>query len=544
MKHHSETIVDSNSVKTRGVCRAVALALAFCGALSGFGDIVAWYHFDGTVGESCASGTTFQNAVNPGKYPAVLDSVDTGSYNAPMVTNFLVSPFNVYRDGLAGAPVANATAIAYAASVGNERIKVTEESDDRDLHLQTGTVECFVKFKTTDSNWRTLISRLGSDSGQDFRLWHQGTNLYLDYRYIDGSGNMQTKTSVAVSSSGYSTYLNDGLWHHLALTLDEATRVFQVFVDYKPVGSVTLLGALNYSDGQFWTFGGPANPGGRAQGGSWDEIRFSDEVLSTAKMLHFGNTVADGEAVLYLPFENDFASVARTPFSAGDDAYATSRTTLQAENKLWYEDADYNCILDGDKTVVRTPNDYVLAISNGVAKLALSDFNLRCFDSLTFEFFIKGEASTTVVPYYGKILGLGTDGMNSGRRLCEFSRSQNSDRLVYSFDTPGKVNTSLGASGSVFDGAWHHFALTMDTQLYDGGTTVTNIARAYLDYAPAGSGSAPGAFWASPNLVLHVGDSSRNVSFRIDEIRVSKGVLPSAKFMRWRNRKGLILYFR
>lgn len=81
---------------------------------------------------------------------------------------------------------------------------------------------------------------------------------------------------------GTSPVLNDGLWHHFAATYDGTTRDFRLYVDYIQTAQATLSGGLFYDDTAL-RFGQGA--GGRAFDGLLDEIRLSDQVLTTNQFL-------------------------------------------------------------------------------------------------------------------------------------------------------------------------------------------------------------------------------------------------------------------
>jgi hypothetical protein len=92
-------------------------------------------------------------------------------------TNFLAAPCHIYRDGVNGTPVVNVSALShmYDPSGSNDKgggiIAITEGVEDRALHFQHGTVECFLKTTASD-HWVSLISRQAADEniGVSFHL--------------------------------------------------------------------------------------------------------------------------------------------------------------------------------------------------------------------------------------------------------------------------------------------------------------------------------------------------------------------------------------
>ena len=98
-------------------------------------------------------------------------------------------------------------------------------------------------------------------------------------------------------------------------------------------------------------------------------------------------------------------------------------------------------------------------------------------------------------------------------------------------DNPTETGGAVWSSGKdVFDGAWHHVALTVETGTWNGNPT--QDTKLYIDYEYQGIKSQMGTLSVLPNLYLKLGQSSSLLYF--DEFRVACGVLPVTKFQRLR----------
>ena len=115
-------------------------------------------------------------------------------------------------------------------------------------------------------------------------------------------------------TSGHS--LNDGNWHHIAVTYDEASSPqLKLYVDYELAASLipnTPDNKLYYDPGYPLQIGSYTGDGLE---GWIDEVRFTDEVLSTSEFLR----TTDGEGMMFFR-SNDPGGGARD--SSDDERYA------------------------------------------------------------------------------------------------------------------------------------------------------------------------------------------------------------------------------
>lgn len=535
------------------------------------GKTLAWYHFDDTPGIVRDLGYEYPNAVeSPApleeqKYPARLSEFYKGQawgirFQSLVATNFFVSPFNMYRDGVNGEPVENVSALSHMYHpVGTESniggiIAITEKDGAKDLHVQHGTVECFVN-TVASGHYVSLISRHDGANDETFMLYTENCkHLRLRYVYVKDDGSTEKESSVELSSSAY-TLIADGLWHHLAFTIDEKTHEFILYIDYRKIQSTILKGPLHYVDGAVWCFGGKSN-GGWCSGGAWDEIRFTDEILSRDDMLRFA-TASVGKTLLHCSFDGNCEPSVGTA-TAVDNAKLSSDF---AEGNLVYEPFVFSGIEDGAGNVLLASNKSALQIRNGTAAtFDISHVNLRSCQALTIEFFMKMDAVSGNVPNWGHLMCMTAAKDWSAVHLAYVQRYNNG--LYTVFDNPtqtgGEAKTASNW-GNIFDGAWHHIAFTIDQGMRDGKPT--EVVKLYIDYVKVadnwknGQLNQLGTATASSNLRLVLGCHKGTVGcneckaspithLSFDELRVTSGVLPIEKFQRRVSTLGMTIILR
>ena len=139
-----------------------------------------------------------------------------------------------------------------------------------ELLMSFGGQNINTSLENTDISFVTVDNSVGAKS------------LYL--YYYDKSG---TRSGLSIPRN-----LEDGVWHHLAVTYDETTRVLGVYLDYKSIASTTVEGSLRRTMDQnwSWTFGRGANSSGFV--GWMDDIRVSTIARQPEEFLRHGNAPA------------------------------------------------------------------------------------------------------------------------------------------------------------------------------------------------------------------------------------------------------------
>ncbi len=296
-------------------------------ASSSSADTVAWWHFD-----DAEPGTTANSGVVT---ESVSGSTATSYYlwsNQVQQANSVYRPafgptlgFSVY-DPVSGATNTNRSAMKFVTARGGATpdtdagrayyggaLKVdggdTLYSDCTD----SVTIETFVC--TTGGVYNTFAPIIGCLVGTSWTSEKWAI-------YMENDGTIAVRFNGAVWYSGNGTpkntgtlKINDGLWHHVAITWDGNT--VRTYVDYtldkrasdKADREYAKTGTVSYSGTATW-IGGYAqhdpNSGGRKFPGLIDEVRVSSGALSPDQFLRLVSTTVD-DMVLHLRFDSDVA---------------------------------------------------------------------------------------------------------------------------------------------------------------------------------------------------------------------------------------------
>ncbi len=137
------------------------------------------------------------------------------------------------------------------------------------------TVEAFVKVARLTARHALVASkRRNGQTGASWSLSVAPTGtlgVRFDTQPGAGSGDGFNQCFGASGS------LNDGQWHHVALTFEEASRKVGLYVDYQLCGKGATRGPLVYDDGDLVI--------GRGLDGWLDEVRLSPEALHPEQFL-------------------------------------------------------------------------------------------------------------------------------------------------------------------------------------------------------------------------------------------------------------------
>lgn len=285
------------TLQTRSV-----LALALCWlsfATSADAATLLFYQFTGTDGSNATS-------VTDSSGNGLTGTGSTFGTGAVLPKYASSSPGSVILDGVGG-PVINAS---NSTSVKFENAGVDDASpifntnrggritvSSTLLEPASFTIEMFVrvdsniqfaslagKERNGGSTWLLDTNNVGNaaanvesaDSQLRLRVDHQELAL--------GGGNPGFNQNIGSSSPA--GLFGDGEWHHIAVTYNDATNTFSFFKDYVAAGSGTInsqgVQDLVHNGGLF--FLGNLG-GGRAFDGWMDEVRFSDNTLTTDQFL-------------------------------------------------------------------------------------------------------------------------------------------------------------------------------------------------------------------------------------------------------------------
>ncbi|MEM6822177.1 MAG: LamG domain-containing protein [Verrucomicrobiota bacterium] len=241
---------------------------------------VSWWRFEaGEDDDPSANGLENPNEV--GSEPALISSDATIGTNAPDLFDTVVPGPNVPNTG----SIRSST-----NGSGSDGIFGTAAYSST-LDIDSITVEFWMRTTESDAGFVARTTDF-NDAGEQgtlndgFRIVDPN-NARVNFWTSDSSGNNTTQHTL---SSG--TSVNDGDWHYIAFTYDEATGVANLYVDDVTSPAATLDTG---TDRPLWWGGAAAQPeviiGYRMDGnpnnntGTLDEIRFTDNALPPDDLL-------------------------------------------------------------------------------------------------------------------------------------------------------------------------------------------------------------------------------------------------------------------
>ena len=307
---------------------AIFLALCVLPFLESLAVTIGRWSFDGTAGETVSIGTRFLNKVDESKFPAEV----VNRYNGPVSTGHLSSistfdeePFGACRESKFGADVPIGTSLHFDGNPGNSQgCPLYIDDSDGELELQSFTFEFFVRRPKPASGVKNqhqvFISKM-------YHYFGQGQGTYYNGLYRNGNQNNANSVwryhwccvTNAAGDVGFgdidlgSSGIEDGQWHHIALTVDGEGHKVGFFIDHQEIKTASLPGPLAYAysgggdvERHPWVIGNHEQYNGYSWNGDIAEVRVSDVPLQTKDMLWQGSTGLNGGTVVWLPFDGDF----------------------------------------------------------------------------------------------------------------------------------------------------------------------------------------------------------------------------------------------
>ena len=376
--------------------------------------------------------------------------------------------------------------------------------------------------------------------------------------YMENSGIVAVRFNGSVWYSGSTAdktgtvKINDGLWHHVAITWDGST--IRVYVDYemdkkasdKSDRAYSKSGTIDYAGTATWMGGyatyDPSN-GGRKFPGLIDEVRVSNGALTPDQFLRFvpAAPAGDGGEALHLGFDGNTArmledgevladavggipSIYCAVSGAAASVYDTSEKAGTAIANGLYDDAPI-----ADTSSLRqsvNANDKSNYVKAEAAAVGLFPEGVPVTTSLnyTVEAFFKanssGQPRKTVLKFGTKYLPAHVITGDSG----------NEHQMQFCYRKGSSLEwTSGGYTPSdrpYDDGGWHHVAFVSDAS--------NGVVRTYYDYALVAEASdvyVP----VSWNESLFIGSKENGggqfFDGWIDDVRITKRVLRPEEFL-------------
>jgi hypothetical protein len=243
----------------------------------------------GTIGywqyQGAAAGASATTVVSQVNSPA-RDGVGAADGNvAPVYSSQVVAP--MIQAGVGG-PIVNASNTGSLeflnAMTSNPHLGgvVRVSGADPVMQPRNFTIEAFVKVDAVIPF--AGIVGMERDGGTSWQMDMTDTGK-LRVRYDVHAIGVPTNTNPGPTgyNHGFSTNvsLNDGQWHHIALTYNDATQMMDVYADYVRVAGGVTFAPIVYNASLLEV----GHVAGRAFDGWVDEVRFSDTVLGTNDFL-------------------------------------------------------------------------------------------------------------------------------------------------------------------------------------------------------------------------------------------------------------------
>ena len=361
-----------------------------------------------------------------------------------------------------------------------------------------------------------------------------------------------TNTVVYSSSKSlaknYSAFYDDA-WHHFALVYDKEAQTAKAYVDYRGVGSATDVPELyvlpvheSYENNFMIGTGYGAGSAYQMNEGYMDEIRITKRALAAQEFLmrDAAPDFSTNTLAWYTFEEGDLI-----PEPRGEARRPSSTGTYSFTNEV--PGGPHTIITDGYGNELRRSNTRSLKLTKGKeAFRTIRDLPLENHDAVTVEFFAKSTAASqysTVLTYQG--VRKGYEGGNYdgtvGLPKTIWAVQGANGNLRYRTHVVTTATANFGMTGNTedevaVDGKWHHIAATFENSSASKVRTTL-----YCDYKLATSATTSGQI--RTGLIhshLLVGGA---INGCIDEIRISKGVLPTDAFLR-RQTLGLVILFK
>lgn len=450
----------------------------------------------------------------------------------PFVRTVDGASMTVYAAVTNSTGVANTSALTnvWTSSTARSYVRFAPEKDD--FTNTSFTVECF--YKTRQATVYVPLVRRRGGSNVQFNLGFGGTagqlSAMVHERYQSGDGAKRIDDTEAT---------NDGTWHHAALVVDADRKTAALYRDRKKIGEQLYNGRLVPGTTPVCIAG---IDNGNAYNGYVDNVRIVMRALGPEEFLSSSNVDASAKTVAWLGFEDGLS--ARAGDSALKSPVASAATEGGAVPSVAATDKTGR-ITDVAENVLRTTNEKCAVFDKGVVKFGADPY-LALLNDFTVEFYVKSGAND---PYAGIIrCNANTDGSVPAWALSYGDKSSPSTTLIVraaicwpqAIDV-NRINEDTGIV--IGDGRWHHIAMTVE----QGANSV--VMKIYKDHAttPSWTRETTGRiYYGTTQGEVWLGASSSTTAFfcgALDEVRISKGVLPHEEFLKYTSR-GMVITIR
>ena len=479
--------------------------------------------------------------------------------NPPSVTTLLEPGYAsheiAYDSNVKGATVCDRTGLLRENNIGCLKLAWARMSIDMDLFplsndVDTVTIEMFVKGQGL-GNYFPVFALAPFNNASEL-----GGNVTLQNPQLNvvpcGNGAIYAYVAAGTSSQiifGNGNLLDDD-WHHVAMVLQPNESGGTTATWYRDYAKV-----LEKNSAEKWTGAAGLKSdsfklvlGSRRGTVYLDEIKITKGVLPQDRWMrqYPSPPPVDGDTLLYLPFDGDTSTICH--------ALDCPEASWSGGAAVFVDDiGSRRSLRDGEKVVVRQSNLSSLSCNRIRYYWAPNywAFQSNTCQSATIEFFYKGSANPEDVPNTIPMFRIGNDAKSLRLSLMAYSSEpQQMDHRAYISvrdmtninDGDHAAGVVCGRNGVMCDDRWHHVAMTTETT--DNGTK--GQIKLYWDYELVKTATLAAPWCAvDPDLSsdsFNLGSTSCVCS--LDELRITKGVLPPEKFLRKFSDGGMLLIYR
>lgn len=533
---------------------AIAICCVVLATRSLTAGTIGWWGFEGKLVQQASIGTVFTNRADATRLPAEVYARYDGSASTDYQPRFSLS---VGENGAIASVVGDASTSAESRTSLNFTnpydsagralgCPVRIQDADGQLDLQTFSLEGWFRINPETKGWATLFSKgyglVNGKKALTYAIYAQdGKNLCAYFCTKGANGEIVTHEQVTFPLSVSPC---DNQWHYISLVVNGEKHMAHLFVDFKADGipdwkcQYDLGGELVYNSDEPLVLGGN-NLSSWQYCGEIDEVRLSDSIINaadTALKIRSGQTLPDGTVVGHFHFEDDFQSSVWSDF--WPNAVVSAATGGSLPTFVDSGKRRYICDAQG-KRLEKTVDAKFLNLSKSKVEWPYPVMLSACADSMTVEFFLKADAAEN-----GDWAGVVRAGFSQHLLWNLSCHKLSTGDLTFRFDTDKSVSLeqNLVDIAAPLDGEWHHVAMTMKNITSGGAKKVSYSV--WIDYECKATGSIDG--WTRYADVEQLGFGLAGTPFvgQVNELRLTKGVLPVEKFMRLRKCRGLVIFFR
>ena len=511
-------------------------------------DTVIWYRFDDQEPlTSTAAGVYVTNCV-AATYPAHPRTIYENQYNddnetnpkagyLPAYTNSAPAGYCVY-DPVTGMRVENRCGLHFHTTGSSDKnggmLRVTE---DAALNALTNlTLEAFVRLPTdvpiTASYMRPIILKANQGFQGTWGLHVFESNIFHRATILRSDGTQGVCTWGNGQKS--SPRVDDGRWHHLAVTYDFGKKKVIAYVDYAAVNTQTLsdtaIGFYHPSNSPL-QIGGNASHTTRRHNGEIDEVRISDEALPPEKFLRYiPLREIDADTMFYLPFDTgaeDWFSKTAPPLNAATNAPGgiTVERYAGPDPASFTNDVPGIGIRNGIYASEGHANGGAVHLPvTGVGSHIGTSFLLKdpnrlvTASNFTFEAFVKTDRQTTRPSdnQFADSFAI----FHTGYMKLLINGGNNQTLFRY---TGSNGMQDQGVSKRLDDGNWHHVAFVHDA--------AEERVTGYIDYKQVTT-KIVGTSGSAENIRISGESSSyQTIPGCLDEVRITRRALSVTEFL-------------